>query len=281
MFMRLAVGTALATLMGLAAPAHAADLDEILYAKELPVTKPVEIGSGWYLRGDLGYSVQTRGPATSYSVFSAGPPSTYTSTAYDSSSLDSDWSGSLGVGYNFTDYLRGDLTFDFTKGTFSGATSSTAACAGKATGQCASADTQGFDQYGFMANGYVDLGTFVGFTPYVGAGAGVTRVAWELYNNDVSCVSAVGNVCGATPATDRTRIGADSWRFTYALMAGVSYDVSRNIKLDMGYKYSKIGSGNQAAFDSTNIAAGAAGYQVVDKGFAKHEVRVGLRYSLW
>ncbi len=159
MFMRLAVGTALATLMGLAAPAHAADLDEIIYAKELPVTKPVEIGSGWYLRGDLGYSVQTRGPATSYSVFSAGPPSTYTSTAYDSSSLDSDWSGSLGVGYNFTDYLRGDLTFDFTKGTFSGATSSTAACAGLATGQCASADTQGFDQYGFMANGYVDLGT--------------------------------------------------------------------------------------------------------------------------
>jgi hypothetical protein len=33
-----------------------------------------------------------------------------------------------------------------------------------------------------MANGYVDLGTFAGFTPYVGAGAGVTRVAWKLYN---------------------------------------------------------------------------------------------------
>jgi opacity protein-like surface antigen len=55
----------LLALMGLAAPAHAADLDEIIYAKELPVTKPVEIGSGWYLRGDLGYSVQTRGAATS------------------------------------------------------------------------------------------------------------------------------------------------------------------------------------------------------------------------
>ena len=281
MLMRLAVGTGLVTLMGLAAPAHAADLDEIIYAKELPVTKPVEIGSGWYLRGDLGYSVQTRGAATSYSVFSAGPPSTYTDTAFNSSNLDSDWSGSVGVGYNITDYLRGDLTFDFTKGTFSGTTSSTAACAGLATGQCASADTQGFDQYGFMANGYVDLGTFVGFTPYVGAGAGVTRVAWKLYNNDVSCVSVAGNVCGATPATDRTRIGADSWRFTYALMAGVAYDVSRNLKLDMGYKYSKISSGNQARFDTTSIATGATGYQVLDKGFAKHEVRVGLRYSLW
>jgi opacity protein-like surface antigen len=36
-----------------------------------------------------------------------------------------------------------------------------------------------------------------------------------------------------------------------------------------------------AAFDSANIVAGAAGYQAVDKGFEKHEVRVGLRYSLW
>ena len=55
----------------------AADLDEIIYAKELPVTQPVEVGSGWYLRGDLGYSIRTRGAATSYSVFTAGPPAAY------------------------------------------------------------------------------------------------------------------------------------------------------------------------------------------------------------
>ena len=106
--------------MGIAGAAHAADLDEIIYAKELPVTQAVEIGNGWYLRGDLGYSASTRGAATSYSVFSAGPPATYTSTPYNSSSIDGDWSGSLGVGYRFTDYLRADATFDYSAGDFAG-----------------------------------------------------------------------------------------------------------------------------------------------------------------
>lgn len=281
MIMRLAVATSLAALTGFAAPVQAADLDEIIYAKELPITKPVEIGSGWYLRGDLGYSTRTRGAAASYSVFTAGPPATYTSTSYDSSSLNGDWSGSLGVGYNFTDYLRGDVSFDYSRGRFNGTTSSALPCAGLATGTCAGVDTQSFEQYGFMANAYVDLGTFVGFTPYVGAGAGVTRVSWNQYSNDLTCVSATGNLCGATAATDRTRGGTQSWRFTYALMGGVSYDLTKDFKLDLGYRYSKIASGNQAGFDSANIAAGATGFQVRDNGFEKHEVRVGLRYNLW
>lgn len=255
MFMRLAVGSSIAALMVFAAPVHAADLDEIIYAQELPVTQTVEIGSGWYLRGDLGYSTRTRGAATNYSVFSAGPPASYTNTAFGSSSLDSDWSGSLGVGYNFTDYLRGDLTFDYSRGSFDGTTSG-------------AADTQKIEQYGFMANAYVDLGTFVGFTPYVGAGAGITRVAWGELTRDP---------LGA----NTSHPGTESWRFTYALMTGVSYDLTKDLKLDLGYKYSKINSGSQAGFDATSTAAGAAGVQVSDDGFEKHEVRLGLRYSLW
>ncbi|MEM5474591.1 outer membrane beta-barrel protein [Hoeflea sp. AS60] len=277
MFMRLAAASSIAALMGIAAPAQAADLDEIIYAKELPVTQSVEIGSGWYLRGDLGYSTKTRGAATNYSVFSAGPPATYTSTPYDSSSLSGDWSGSLGAGYSFTDYLRGELSFDYSRGRFNGTTSSTTPCAGSTLGQCSSADTQTFEQYGLMANAYVDLGTFVGFTPYLGAGAGLTRVTWNTYTNDQTCV---GGACVGT-AADRTRSGTEAWRFTYALMGGVSYDLSKNLKLDVGYKYSKIKAGKQAGFDATTIAAGASGSQVSDNGFAKHEVRVGLRYSLW
>ncbi|MCZ4290369.1 outer membrane protein [Hoeflea alexandrii] len=277
MIMRLAVASSLAALMGLSAPARAADLDEIIYAKELPVTQAVEIGSGWYLRGDLGYSTKTRGVATSYSAFTAGSPATYTSTPYDSSSLSGDWSGSLGVGYNFTDYLRADLSFDYSRGRFNGTTSSTLPCTGLGAGTCSSVDTQTFEQYGFMANAYVDLGTFVGFTPYVGAGAGITRVSWKPYANDLTCVGA----CGVTAATDRTRPGTQSWRFTYALMGGVSYDLSKDLKLDLGYRYSKIKGGNQSGFDAGTVAAGATGFQVRDNGFEKHEVRVGLRYNLW
>jgi len=281
MFMRIALTSSIAALTALAAPAQAADLDSIIYAPELAMTQPVEVGTGWYLRGDLGYSVKTRGVATDYSTFTAGPPATYFNNAFDSSSLDSDWSGSLGAGYNFTDYFRGDLTFEYTKGDFSGTTSSVGACPGLATGQCASVDSQVFEQYGFMANAYVDLGTFAGFTPYLGAGAGVTRVTWDPLSNDVNCVSVVGNVCGAGVATDSTHPGTESWRFTYALMTGVSYDLSKDLKLDLGYKYSKIKSGGQFGYDAASAAAGATGVQAYDNGFAKHEVRVGLRYSLW
>ncbi|MBU4530754.1 MAG: porin family protein [Hoeflea sp.] len=277
MFTRIAVTSCIAALAGLAASAQAADLDEVIYAPELPMTQPVEIGSGWYLRGDLGYSLETRGAATNYSIFTPGP--TYTGAAYNSSSLDSDWSGSLGVGYNFTDYLRGDLTFDYTDGTFSGARSSAGLCpAGGPVGTgCASTDSQGFKQYGIMANAYVDLGTFSGFTPYLGAGAGMTKVVWGTLNTANNCT---GVACVA-PAAATANPGQEDWRFTYALMAGMSYDLTKNMKVDLGYKYSKINDGAQHGHNAFDTAAGATGTKVSDNGFEKHEVRVGLRYSLW
>ena len=39
-----------------------------------------------------------------------------------------------------------------------------------------------------MANGYVDLGTYVGLTPYVGAGLGYTYVDWGSLGDTVLCV---------------------------------------------------------------------------------------------
>lgn len=278
MFMRNAVTSCIMVLTGFAVSAQAADMDQVIYAPDLPMTQPVEIGTGWYLRGDLGYSVKTRGAATNYSIFSAGPPLSYTSAPFNSSSLDSDWSGTLGVGYNFTDYLRGDMTFDFTEGTFAGTSSSAAPCvAGAPVGStCASTDSQGFKQYGVMANAYVDLGTFAGFTPYLGAGAGMTRVAWDGLTSVNRCV---GVGCGAPTTT--TSAGEDDWRFTYALMAGMSYDLTKDLKVDLGYKYSKVKDGGQAGYGAAAIAAGATGARVSDNGFEKHEVRVGLRYSLF
>lgn len=280
MLMRIAVGSCF-TVLGLAASAQAADLDEIIYAKELPVTQPVEIGSGWYLRGDLGYSFETRGGATSYRIFNAGPPVSYGTGLFDSSSLSSDWSGSAGVGYSFTDYLRADATFEYATGEFGGTTSAGVPCAGGPAGTgCASVDTQSFEQYGIMANAYLDLGTYVGLTPYVGAGAGISRVTWGRLVSDNRCVAAVGFPCGAAPA-DTTSSGEQDWRFTYALMAGMSYDLSKNLKLDLGYRYSKVKGGPQFKFDAATAGAGAVGAQAVDGGIEKHEVRAGLRYSLW
>ena len=64
-------------------------------------------------------------------------------------------------------------------------------------------------------------------------------------------------------------------------MAGLAYDVSTNLKVDLGYRYRRIEGGPMFAFDPASIAAGASGTQADDPGFSSHEVRVGLRYALW
>lgn len=282
MFKRVLLSSAAALLVGMISSAHAADLDNIIYSPNLPETQPVEIGNGWYLRGDLGYSFKTSGAANSYRVFTAGPPASYSTNAFTSSSQKSEFSGGLGMGYNFTDYFRADATFDFMRGRFNGTTTSATACPGMPAGTtCASNDRASFSAYSLMANGYVDLGTYAGFTPYVGAGAGMTQVRWDALTNSSYCVDG-GAVC-PTPATVAPvqHPGVNSWRFTYALMAGMSYNISNNLKLDVGYRYQKVGSGGMFGFDSASAGAGATGNQASDRGIAKHEIRAGLRYSLW
>lgn len=279
MLKKIALSSCVVLLAGAWSPVLAADLDNIIYAPELPTTQMVEVGSGWYLRGDLGYSLKTSGSATSYDIFTAGSPDTYTNTAFDTHSVISDGSAAIGFGYSFTDYFRTDLTLDYTRGRFDGLRSVAGDCVGgtPAATTCTSADRQDFESYGFMANGYVDLGTVVGFTPYVGVGAGITKVKWGDTSSTNRCVD-LGGSCGVTATTHP---GQDSWRFTYALMAGVSYDLTQSLKLDVGYRYQKTASGAMFGYDADTAAAGATGTQSSDNGFEKHEVRVGLRYELW
>ncbi len=277
MLKRFAVYSGVAMLALASGAAHAADLDQVIYAPEVPMTKPVEVGSGWYLRGDLGYSLSTKGAATSYSSYTNVPAPAYFNTLYGSSSLEGDWSGSLGAGYSFTDYLRADATLDFTEADFAASTAFAIPCFGSPVGTtCRGDDAQSVTTYGFMANVYADLGTLAGFTPYLGGGAGFSKVSWDDLSTTATCL---GVGCGA-PVTS-VNPGLESWRFTYALMAGLSYDVSQNVKIDLGYRYQNIADGEMYGYDAASVAAGAAGVRAHDNGFEKHEVRAGLRYALW
>ncbi len=203
-----------------AAPAVAADIDSIIYAPEIDRRVPVEVGNGWYLRGDLGYAIEMDGEVGGVL----------------DGEIESDFSGSAGVGYRFTDWFRADATFDYSEGNL---------------------DSPLFDvdlaAYGLMANAYADLGTFVGVTPYIGAGIGTTYLEYDSPD-----VLGVG--------------GRDDWRFTWALMAGASYDLTKSLKLDVGYRYLNVAEGE---------ALSLAGVTVDDDGYEKHEIRAGLRYSLW
>src|SRR5690606_31120520 len=131
----------------------------------LPIS--VEIGSGWYLRGDVGYSLETSADdAFTFRTFDPGPPAAYSSDGFDTVDLSEGFNFGLGFGYQFNDWLRADVTLERIALDFEGTTTSTTPCGG-GTG-CRTEDFSSLYGYSAMINGYADLGTFVGITPYVG-----------------------------------------------------------------------------------------------------------------
>ena len=268
-----------ALFVGASSAALSADMDNIIYAPELPRTVPVEVGNGWYLRGDVSYDFSTDGDATSFRSWDFNTDTEGPAVAYSSSSFETDWGVGLGVGYQFTNWLRGEAMLNYQRGTFSASSSSAAVpCTDLLADGCDTSGSADFASYGLMANGYVDLGTYAGFTPYVGAGAGMTLVDYENYVASETCV---GGGCVSTTAETVTHAGQADWRFTYAFMAGVAYEFMRNLKADLGYRYTNVGSGDIYAFDSVSTAAGASGVQSSDNGYSTHSVTASLRYALW
>ena len=145
--------------------ANAADMD---YAGEPVSRTAVEYGSGWYLRGDIGYSVETKSTLSYYSNARYD---------YDNQSLSEGASYGIGFGYNFNDYMRADITYDTNNSTdWSGTSVGTLCGGGVAPGNCYSEDTATFDRKTLMANAYVSLGDYHGFSPYVGAGIGLSDI---------------------------------------------------------------------------------------------------------
>lgn len=240
-----------AMLAGVAMPAFAADIMEPPIVEAPPPVAYEEPSYGaWYIRGDVDYHWSDLGGAD-YITYGP-PPGTGT---FDSTDLRGAMSIGAGVGYQVTKYFRTDLTGDYWfESDFDGQTSGT--CGGL---PCVSSDSSSYSAFVLLANAYVDLGTYSGFTPYVGAGIGGAHVKWDTLRNTVD---------GITTEHE----GADNWRFAWALMAGASYCLTSNLQLDGGYRYTNISKGRM--FEYAPVAG--PGF---DGGFDVHEVRAGLRYS--
>lgn len=260
--------------------AIAADLDRIISPMNAPTIKPVEVGNGWYLRGDIGYTAKQENDAPSFNTFSVA--NNYRAGTVTTSSFEDDFSIGGGIGYRFTDMFRGDVTLDLVKGSFAvnGTGLDLCASTSPASTTCSINSSGQYDNYMAMVNGYADLGTIAGFTPYVGAGVGFTKVAYGEITSTGTCVDG-GGACGATTDVVSSHSGSSDWRKTWALMAGVSYDLNDQIKVDLGYKYSNVEAGDIYGYSADATGLGASGSQSSDGGFERHEVRLGMRLSTW
>ena len=186
----------LAGLATATAPAMAADL---FGSAPPPMTFPaadgptaVEIGSSWYIRGDIGMSWD-QVPSISInnqSVPPAGNATTPIGVNEGETRYGRNLAADVGVGYQFNNYFRMDATYEYRNG--SGASGqNTVVCPYSAYGLTnqktgytigIAYDTSdtcngelNVNQWNnmFLGNAYFDLGSYYGVTPYVGAGAGL------------------------------------------------------------------------------------------------------------
>jgi len=238
---------------GLAGHAVAADLPEPVEEAPPPVVEaqPIDVG-GWYIRGDLDYHKSTiRGiDYMTYAVDPCNCSVTPGSKSFDFGKLKGGFSLGGGVGYKINDYFRTDLTADYWfKSNFNGQTSDLTTV---------STEVSRMSALLVLANAYVDIGTYHGITPYVGAGIGGAHIKWDTVHD---------------PNTTETNPGSSNWRFAYALMAGASYCLTDRVILDAGYRFTHIQGGRMFEFDTSSSGPG------FDGGINTHEVRGGLRYQ--
>ena len=247
----------------LAGQAMAADLVADIEMEDVPELAGIETVTGWYARGDIGYNAGVNAD-TSYRTFDG---SSYT-TQSGAGDFSKDVSLNLGVGYTFTDMFRADVTV----GRISAAFDGSGACDPSAPVDCERTARADFAGYSVLANAYVNLGTIIGLTPYVGAGVGYTYLKWDDIQTQNRCG---GILCDGSAVTSHP--GESGWRPTYALMAGVAYDVTDTLKLDIGYRYLNIDGGGMYGWDVAS--AGATGLQAEHDNISTHEIRLGLRIA--
>ena len=222
------------------AAAHAADPPDNWASLDFKKPNFTELISGWYVRGDLGYRKQSIGSVE------VPPPGIVTG-----SSLEDTWTLGFGGGYKYQ-WFRADVTLDYAnRARFQG---DTAAATGFYSAK--------IDSFTLLGNVYLDLGTWAGFTPYVGAGVGATNLRTHEYTN-VTIDEPGFSVADAT-----------RWNLSWAYMGGVSYQFSPRLLFDVSYRYLKIGD----AVSGTEPPAYTTRSYFRD--ISAQEVRVGLRWML-
>lgn len=224
--------------------------------------------SGWYIRGDVGYTFSSETDGK-YKLYQDAHFDWQPRYHYDELTFEDSYSVGAGVGYRWAEHFRTDASVDYYGLDVKGRSSCAAVL-----GNCYYDDKSDADVWTVMANAYVDLPYMGPVTPYFGAGIGFAHVSYGDLNNDIK--DGFGNVTYSD-----VHEGEDSWRFATSLMAGASIDITKNLALDAGYRYTRVYEGDAWGYDTNDKAAGASGVQTEDNGFNIHAVRAGLRYSFF
>src|SRR6202051_4941550 len=166
---------------------------------------PVEDFGGWYLRGDIGFSNQSVKNVRNTN------DALYTPLLFlnQQSGFDTGGVFGLGVGYQFNNWFRGDITGQYRGSTnFHGLDLVTYPNGGP-VGYGSDTYNASKSEWLFLANAYADLGTWWCVTPFIGAGVGASRVTISNFT-DQGLNSLFGGGVGASLVSAPA---ASKWNF--------------------------------------------------------------------
>jgi opacity protein-like surface antigen len=239
--------------------AHAADWQQPqpqpIYIQQPQVIE--EFASAWYLRGDVGVGINR-----TYTLdYLPSPPNVGNGFAIEQKSIADTLFVGGGIGYEFNNWLRFDGTAEYRSKT-----------AISAFGAFPNNPVNGTDFFNgylkswvFLANAYVDLGTWNCFTPFVGAGIGAAY-------NTMSGLTDFNTNGGLGRG-----IGRDSseWHLAWALHAGVAYNVTKNFKVELAYRYLNFGS----VTDTIDCIGGCNPDSLKFGSLSSQDIKLGLRWT--
>ena len=125
-----------------------------------------------------------------------------------------------------------------------------------------------------LANAYVDLGTWWGITPFVGAGVGGARVSITNFA-DQGIVNVGGGALPSLALADNV----SKWNFAWAVHAGVAYHVSPSFTVELAYRYLDLGdglTGDLRTFDGTNNIVNPTTF----RSLTSHDLKLGVRWNI-
>lgn len=247
---------AAAVVVGASATAQAADL---LPPPPVEMPPPPPEFSGWYLRADVGVGATQvsgwRNTLAPVNLRGDAPPAVFPVFA----SLGDVAHFGAGFGYQYNNWIRGDLTGEYR----TGARYSAAVGWANQFGQFGADVYSGFFNTAlFMANGYVDLGTWHGISPFVGGGIGA---AFNWMNGFID------HGFGYARDTSNTN-------FAWQVTGGIGYAITPNLRLEVAYRYLDLGTFHSnpiSCIDFTACWGERHSFNV-----ASHDVKLGFRYII-
>ncbi|MGH6664182.1 MAG: outer membrane protein [Pseudolabrys sp.] len=232
--------------------AQAADYQQPM--PQQPVMVQPQEPENWYLRGYVGVGMN------SFTLdYLPAPANVGNGFAFDQHSIADTTFLGYGIGYEWNNWLRFDFTGEYRSKTQINARGRYDIITGQGDAY------QGYlKSWVFLANAFVDLGTWNCFTPYVGLGIG------GAYNTMADLVDMGIGQTGAGFGRN-----SSEWHAAWAIYAGLAYNVSKSLKIDLSYRYLNYGS----VTDTIDCIGGCNADSYLFGNLHSQDIMLGLRWT--